>query len=151
MKLVNAQRRNPALEFHMLSAGESNELAGVRHTPVFVSAEAPTAMQDALIAQHIDLAFIWSVWPETYCLTAHEAVAAGVPVLTCAQSGNVAQLVAQQDCGLVFEDEADMLAAFASGAIHAMVRALRERMAQQAMILQHSTMSVQQLGLQEGS
>ncbi len=108
-------------------------------------------MQDALIAQHIDLAFIWSVWPETYCLTAHEALAAGVPVLTCVQSGNVAQMVAERDCGLVFEDEADMLAAFESGEIHAMVRALRERMAVRSMQLQHSTMSVQQLGLQQGS
>ena len=105
MKLVNANRNNPALEFHMLSVQESNELAGVRHTPVHVSADYPAAMQDALTSLRIDLAFIWSVWPETYCITAHEAVAAGVPVLTCEQSGNVAQMVSECDCGLVFRDE----------------------------------------------
>jgi hypothetical protein len=151
MKLVNANRQNPALEFHVLSVQESNELAGVRHTPVLVSAQDPAAMQDAMAHLHIDLAFIWSIWPETYCLTAHEAVAAGVPVLTCAQSGNVAQLVEERDCGLVFEDEDEMLAAFESGEIHAMVGALRERMAARPMGIQHNTMSVQQLGLQSKS
>lgn len=47
-------------------------------------------MQSALSTCQIDLAFIWPLWPETFCLVAHEAIAAGCHVITRKKSGNVA-------------------------------------------------------------
>ena len=147
-KLVLANRNNPSVEFYLLGTQPNNDLLGLHYTEVRVSANNHSAMMEALVSQHIDLAFIWSVWPETYCITAHEAVAAGVPVLTCEQSGNVAQMVSECDCGLVFRDEEEVLAVFASGEIRRMVEALRARMGVRTLALKYSAMSLEQLGLQ---
>jgi len=147
-RLVLANRMNPSLEFYLFSVQPINDLVGLRYTEVRVTGGNHSAMVDALAVNRIDIAFIWSIWPETYCITAHEAVAAGVPVLTCEQSGNVARLVEARDCGLVFRDEEEVLAAFESGAIRPMIGALRARMSVRPMALEYSTMSLRQLGLQ---
>ncbi len=145
--LANANRRNPLLEFHVLSDQQSHDLAGIHYTPVSVSVDQPAAMQEALVKLNIDLAFIWSVWPETYCLTAHEAAAAGVPVLTCEQSGNVARMVKSRDCGFVFRDEGELQDVFASDEIRHMLHALRARGHVRPMALEYSAMSLQLLGI----
>jgi hypothetical protein len=53
-------------------------------------ADSPTAMIDAIRDAEIDFALIWPQWPETFCLTAYEAVIGGANILTNDQSGNVA-------------------------------------------------------------
>jgi hypothetical protein len=101
----------------------------VRHVPVQVSREQPDAMIEALAEHAIDVAVVWSVWPETFCYTAHEALAAGVFVLTHPGAGHVAATVAHHapDQGLVIEDEAGLQALFADGAIEATIAAARRR------------------------
>lgn len=49
--------------------------------------------KDKLIANGIDIAFVWSTIPESYSYTAHEAHAAGVPILAYYRSGNVSDKI----------------------------------------------------------
>jgi hypothetical protein len=63
----------------------------------------PNILVRLLQEYHIDLAFLWSVVPESYSYTLHEAVAAGVPVLTGLSSGNIAtQIIANPVYGKTF-------------------------------------------------
>lgn len=50
-----------------------------------------STIKDALINHEIDIVFIWSLWPETFCLTAYEAFMAKCHIITNPHSGNVAQ------------------------------------------------------------
>jgi hypothetical protein len=149
-RLVQSSREAPGLEFHHLGASPARDVFGLRFTEVRVCAGNHDAMIEALLSRRIDLAFVWSIWPETYCLTAHEAVAAGVPVLTCESSGNVARMVAERDCGVVFSDEEELFAAFSSGEIRRMLLALRKRSSMQPSGLEYSGMSLERLGCQGG-
>ncbi len=49
-----------------------------------------------------------SSWPETFSYTLHEALEAGLPVLTTAESGNIADVVRSRGCGKVFGTFADL-------------------------------------------
>jgi hypothetical protein len=51
--------------------------------------ESYDSMAAKLRENGIDLAFIWTLCPETFCFTAHEAIAAGCHILTVSTSGNV--------------------------------------------------------------
>ena len=68
-------------------------------------------MTDALSEAGVDLVLVLSPWPETFCIVASEALAAGADVLTLECSGNVANLVRQTGRGRVFA-AADDVAAF---------------------------------------
>lgn len=65
-----------------------------------------SAMQDALRAERVDYAVLWSVWPETYSYTYYESYGAGCCVLTNLDSGNLADQVIRMKSGLILtEDE----------------------------------------------
>lgn len=81
------------------------------------------AMASAVERLAIDVAVIWSYWPETFCLTAYEAVAGGALVATPASSGNVARMVAQTGRGIVLENESSLFDLFESGAAQSLVHA----------------------------
>jgi len=49
-----------------------------------------------------------STWPETFSYTLHEALNAGLPVLTTAESGNIANIVSALGCGRVFGTPAEL-------------------------------------------
>jgi hypothetical protein len=82
---------------------------------VAVSAERPTAMSDAMAAAEIDLAVIWSICPETFCLTAHEAVAAGARLVAFADSGAAAALAREPGRGVVLDSDQALIDFFRSG------------------------------------
>ena len=63
-----------------------------------------TAMTDALLANEIDCALLWSLWPETYSFTYFECSSALAFIITCQQSGNIAAMVDKQATGVVFHD-----------------------------------------------
>ena len=52
--------------------------------------DSPDAMIRAIRESQIDFALIWPQWPETFCLTAYEAVIGGANIITNEESGNVA-------------------------------------------------------------
>jgi hypothetical protein len=84
---------------------------------VSVVRSGPGAMIDALRADSIELAVVWSTVEESFGFTTREAFAAGAAVITNEGSGNVASVVGDSGKGLVFADEAELLDAFDSGSI----------------------------------
>ena len=96
-------------EFLVLgNCGES--LPDVHYVPVSFVEHGPDAMVLALRHQAIDLAFLWSLVPETYSFTLFESMAAGCFVLTNPRSGNIAAQVAQSGRGLVANGLDELLA-----------------------------------------
>ena len=85
--------------------------------PVSVSAADPLAMRDALDAQSVDVAVLWSLCRETFSFSAYEALAAGAAIITNPDSGNIAALANEPGQGRVLADEAELQALFASGEV----------------------------------
>jgi hypothetical protein len=69
----------------------------------------------AVAENEIDFAVLWSLCPETFSFTSLEAIAGGAHVITSNRSGNIAQIVRSSGKGIVFENETDLVAFFASG------------------------------------
>jgi glycosyltransferase involved in cell wall biosynthesis len=109
---------------------------------VNVLEDGPLGMIRALRDDSIDLAVVWSLWEESFSYTAHEALAAGVVVLTNNGSGNIARIVAaSDDGGLVFGDESELFASFDNGLIADLVRARRKNRNLEVRDFSHSRMT----------
>jgi hypothetical protein len=121
--LVMHLRGDPRYEFFHL--GKAPTRLPVRYEPVVVGVQDLDAMRRAVDRLQIDVALIWSLWPETFCFTAYEAVAGGAAVLTYKDSGNVADLVVSQGCGAVLQSEEELLRMFKTGAVLSQRRAAR--------------------------
>ena len=81
----------------------------VQYVPVSFIDHGSEAMLRALRHHAIDLAFLWSLVPETYSFTLFESMAAGCFVLTNPRSGNIAAQVSQLGRGLVAKDLRELL------------------------------------------
>lgn len=90
--------------FHFTTAPPDPPLPGVATLAASVTPTARSAMTEALVAQGIDLVLVLSPWPETFCLVAYEAMAAGADIVTLSASGNVADMVLASGRGLVVQD-----------------------------------------------
>lgn len=114
---------DPRYEFlHLASKPMAGSLA--RHVPVTVTAERPLAMREAMLANEVDVAVIWSLCLETFSFAAYEAASAGAAVLTGPDSGNVAAFAAEGH-GLVLPDECVLETWFETGEIRKLSRAVR--------------------------
>ena len=116
---------DPRYVFHHFGDAPDLRAKNITFHRVAVSAERPSAMTDALAACQVDLAVIWSIVPETFCLTAHEAVAAGARLAAFVDSGAAAALAAQPDLGVVLGSDAELAAFFADGRAQALAAAGR--------------------------
>ena len=105
--------RDGRYEFHHLGLLPMAGLP-VEFTPVAVTDSDPNAMMRAVETLGIDVAMIWALWPETFCFTAYEAIAAGAVILTSPTSGNVAALTRDTGLGVVLDDEEGLYALFDS-------------------------------------
>jgi hypothetical protein len=110
--------------FHF--ARESEPGAPVTLVKVVVGPGNLNAMTTAIEEYQIDVAVIWSLWPETFCFTAYEAIAGGAALVASACSGNVAQLVRDTGKGVVAANDRDLFDLFETGDILAWSRSLRE-------------------------
>lgn len=108
--LADARIRHAFDFYHLGAAGK--KIPGVTYVPVSFQQDGPDAMVDALTTHGIDVAFLWSIWPETYSFTVFEALAAGCAVITNGISGNIRAQVVESGRGLVFETESEMLRFF---------------------------------------
>ena len=113
--------------FHFTASAADPPLPGVETVLTKVGPDARGATIDALAAASIDLVLVLSPWPETFCLVAYEAIAAGADVVTLPGSGNVADMVLARGRGLVMPDTAAMVEFFASEAAIAYVRMCGEQ------------------------
>lgn len=84
-------------------------------TEVAVGADDLDKMVRTLRELEIDVAIIWSLWPETFCIAAVEALRAGAAVLTFKDSGNVAAIVRKTGFGAVLDSEDELNALFETG------------------------------------
>jgi len=123
-ELVERFADDPRYAFHHFGNTPPAGLAAAFH-PVSPGGPDAGAMQRAMAAAELDIALIWSLCRETFSFTAYEAVAAGAAVLTNPDSGNVAAFVAQGGHGEVLADEAALMAAFESGEVLRLARAVR--------------------------
>jgi hypothetical protein len=113
--------------YRFLHLGGQRDLrAPVEFHPVSVSLADPAAMRRALEELQVDVAVIWSIFRETFCLAAYEATAAGAAIVTCPDSANVAALVTAGGLGRVLADEAALTAALKSGELLDLARHVRQ-------------------------
>ncbi|HNY01588.1 MAG TPA: glycosyltransferase [Bacteroidales bacterium] len=89
----------------------SKDPAGVPESFVYVdSREGPERSAIHQLVQHaIDVVFLWSIVPETYSFTVHEARAAGCFIITNPRSGNIAFRVQQERCGVVLSSDEELM------------------------------------------
>lgn len=141
-ELVLKLAGDPRYEFHHLGSGRRGGLPVIYHKVVSNQKE-PDLMRKATAATRLDVALIWSIWPETFCLTAYEAFAGGAAIVTNPSAGNVVDMVNSIGDGVVLKDEAALFAAFESGEILKFARARRRA---QQYSLEYSALT---LGLME--
>jgi hypothetical protein len=70
------------------------------------------AMIEAIKTSQIDFAFVWPQWPETFCLTAYEAVIGGANIITNEESGNVSAFAHSIPYGHVISNDYSSLKDF---------------------------------------
>jgi len=108
--------------FHLTAALPDQPLPDVETVPARVAPGQRGAMTEALLAHAIDLVLVLSPWPETFCLVAYEALAAGADLVALQDSGNVPDLVLRTGRGVVATDVEAVTAFFLSGAAARYVR-----------------------------
>lgn len=124
-RLVRRFRDDPRYEFLHLGDLGAPPL-GMERVTVRVGSDDPDAMVRALREREVDVALVWSLWPETFSFTTVEAMAAGAFLLVRASAGNAVRLAEEHRHGLVLPDETALLEAFGTGSLIERVRAARE-------------------------
>lgn len=122
--LVLRFRDDPRYEFHHLGKGRVGGLP-VEYHEVSASETSPNMMQVAVAAAELDVVLLWSIWPETFCLTAYEAIAAGAFLVANPDSGNVAAAITKTGQGVILPDEAALNIAMEAGTLAAYARSRR--------------------------
>jgi hypothetical protein len=80
------------------------------------------SMVEALVHNKIDVAFLWSLCPETFSFTLYESIAAGCFVLTNRDSGNIGAYVKENpDQGFVLRDEGGLFSLFSGDSLEVAV------------------------------
>ncbi len=74
--------------------------------------DSADAMIQAIKSLQIDFALVWPQWPETFCLTAYEAVIGGANIITNDESGNVSAFAQSIPYGHVIPNDYSSLKAF---------------------------------------
>jgi len=86
--------------------GKTNEiLPNVKQVSVSFIDDGPDAMIKALRNNKIDVALLWSPWPETYSYTFYESYVGGAFILTNPNSGNIQAQICVHGCGKILVDE----------------------------------------------
>lgn len=91
-ELAERFREDRRYAFHHLGARQDPRVPAA-FTRVAATADDPNPMARAVERLEIDVALIWSLWPETFCFAAYEALAGGAVIVTNPDAGNVADLV----------------------------------------------------------
>jgi len=99
-------------------------------------------MADAVRTNGIDLVLHWPNWPETFALTAFEALEGGAFLITNEGSGNVAATVRQLDRGAVLTDEDALFDFFDNGDATALVQRARDMRASHSVTAKPSRLSL---------
>ena len=115
---------DPRYEFHHLGNGRRGGLK-LEYTEVSANEGKMDAMRAAVEAAELDVALLWSIWPETFCLTAYEALAGGAALVTNPSAGNVVSVTEATGIGAVLNNEAALIDAFERGSLLRLARTVR--------------------------
>lgn len=115
---------DPRYEFYHLGKQRRGGL-NLQFREVAASEVEPDLMRKAVAAAEIDVALMWSIWPETFCLAAYEALAGGAAILTNPDAGNVASLVVAGHDGMILPDEAALAQSLERGDLTKFSRSAR--------------------------
>ncbi len=94
-------------EFYCFGLSDE-KLENVTYVDVSFQTEGQEAMVNKMNDYKIDIALLWSIWPETYSYTYYESYKAGALVITNAISGNIAAQVAQNKNGVIFNTDNEL-------------------------------------------
>jgi hypothetical protein len=108
--------KDPRYEFYHIGK-EPSPGVPVIFREVAVGADDLDKMVRTLGELKIDVALLWSLWPETFCIAAVEALRAGSAVITFKDSGNVAAMVKETGFGAVLESEDELERLFETGEV----------------------------------
>ena len=109
-KLANQQALQAQYNFYHLGGKEDAKNDAIKVRTYSFQQDGVHAATDCLLKNDIDLVVLWSLIPESYSYTLHEAYAAGIPVITHKNSGNIAYKIKQGDIyGLVLNSEDELL------------------------------------------
>jgi hypothetical protein len=125
-QLAFSHANDPRYEFYHLGLGSLASSRYIRD-PVLVSHDNREAMVEAVVRHRIDVVISWSLWPETFCFTVHEALAGGAYIVARRAAGNVwpaIQAIAPEQ-GCAVEDQAGLFQLFESGEIRTLVTQAR--------------------------
>jgi len=112
LNLTNQFGKDSRYKFYLFSANKQPS-HNFDNISVEVTRQNRSAMIDALRKNEIDVAFLWSICPETFSFTLYEALAAGCFVITNPASGNIqAYIKANPAAGLVVDDEHALMELF---------------------------------------
>jgi len=127
--LATRYAKDRRFQFYHLGADGVPSLKYTRD-PVRVTPDRRDAMIEAVVRNRIDVVICWSLWPETFCFTVHEALAGGAFVVARKAAGNIWPAVQANapEQGCAVEDEAELSDLFESGELQMLVaRAHRSR------------------------
>ena len=114
---------DPRYEFYHI--GKNPQGIPATFKEVAVGPDDLDEMVRTLSELEIDVALLWSLWPETFCIAAVEALRAGAAVITFRDSGNVAAMVKKTGFGSVLNSEEELVALFESGDVAKLVAQAR--------------------------
>lgn len=112
-KVADVLKENEDYKLFYLGAGKK-QLPGVTNIYVSSAVQGDNAMARALKEQHIQCAFLWPAWPETYSYVLYELSENGIFILTNDKSGNICDVVKQKKNGRVFHTLQECLEFFAN-------------------------------------
>lgn len=117
LRLTKMFGSDPRYEFFLFS--EIRRFSrNFKNVSVSVTKESRNQMAEQLRNNNIDVAFLWSVCPETFSFTLYESLSAGCSILTNGNSGNIQAYVREHpESGVVLESEDALIALFEGGSM----------------------------------
>jgi glycosyltransferase involved in cell wall biosynthesis len=105
LKLTERFGSDPRYEFALFSESRRPSRK-FKNVSISVTKDARNKMAETLQDHNIDVAFLWSICPETFSFTLYESISAGTTILTNRNSGNIQAYVREHpETGIVLDDE----------------------------------------------
>lgn len=112
LRLTDKFGSDPRYEFILFSETRRTS-RNFKNISVSVTKKDRNQMADLLLDNNIDIAFLWSICPETFSFTLYESLAAGCTIVTNRNSGNIQAYVSEHpETGLVLDNEKALMEMF---------------------------------------
>lgn len=112
LELTDKFGSDPRYEFILFSETRRPS-RNFKNVSVSVTKDSRNKMAEALKNHNVDIAFLWSICPETFSFTLYESLSAGCTILTNRNSGNIQAYVREHpETGIVLENENALMELF---------------------------------------